>query len=191
MHTGISVLKAYELLGAAQAPQANVGTLHGVVTLLSTLDLSAPEAEAIVRQLATISTALRFLLDNPNMALRMAGMDTSAQGCVVCALAFGKEEADSPDAPGDSEQQFYFTSENLRLAPTVLLSVFSGTMATWTPTLPPYFVRPAVALCISDTNKQRLLESASESLLQLLLEALLLDPEHPRQNQPEVRRIRR
>jgi hypothetical protein len=50
----ISVLKAFELLGRKKVPDANVATVWCTCTMLSTLDLTAPEAQPIVRLLEGI-----------------------------------------------------------------------------------------------------------------------------------------
>ena len=44
-----------------------------------------------------------------------------------------------------------------------------------------FWLRPIVHLCISDANKKLLIQNPQ--LKKLLVEALLLDPDHPRQNQ--------
>jgi hypothetical protein len=89
----ISMLKAYELAGTRKVDDANVGGMVCVYLLLASLDLSAAESRPIILQLEGIPTALRFMLDNP--LFHFSGYCTPAQGSIVCALAFGKEEGKS------------------------------------------------------------------------------------------------
>ena len=51
----------------------------------------------------------------------------------------------------------------------------------FSPDLREDFLRPLVHLCVSDANKTLLLQSQQQLLLSILLEALLVDPTHPRQ----------
>ena len=88
----ISALKAFELQGAGKVGEANVQGLWCCVSLLSTLDLTAPEAVPIVRLLADMPSTLRFIFDNPLFHVREMGWTTPAQLSAMCALAFGKQE---------------------------------------------------------------------------------------------------
>jgi hypothetical protein len=58
----ISALKAFELQGAGKVGEANVQGLWCCVSLLSTLDLTAPEAAPIVQMLEDMPSTLRFIL---------------------------------------------------------------------------------------------------------------------------------
>ena len=58
----ISALKAFELQGAGKVSEANVQGLWCCVSLLSTLDLTAPEAAPIVQMLEDMPSTLRFTL---------------------------------------------------------------------------------------------------------------------------------
>jgi len=64
---------------------------------------------------------------------------------------------------------------------TSLLASFSGFVAQFVAVLPTFALRPVLHLCVSDANKEFLAQNSE--LLILLTEALLLDPEHVRQNQ--------
>ena len=170
----ISALKALELQGPRKVEEANVQGIFCCVQLLSTLDLTAPEAVPIVRQLKGMASTLRFVLDNSLSHMQGIGFTSAGPASAVCALAFGKEEG------GD----FEFTQTMIDSTLAGQLSIYSGTMAPFTPTLPPFFLRPVVHLCISDVNKALLIRSPD--LMKLLIEALLLDPEHTRQDQLET-----
>ena len=67
-----------------------------------------------------------------------------------------------------------------------LEAYLTGSLAPLFPTLPAYFLRPLVHLCISDTNKAMLVRS--DALIPTLLDALFLDPEHPRKDMEEALR---
>jgi hypothetical protein len=84
--------QAYELRGASKVDEANVVCIWASLCLMSTLDLTAPDAKPIVERLEGMSSALRFVLRNPLEHIRELGYTTTAQCTQVCALAFGKEE---------------------------------------------------------------------------------------------------
>jgi hypothetical protein len=90
----------------------------------------------------------------------------------VCALVFGKEE----DGGG-----FDFSQDSIDTTVNYVLQAFSGALAPFNPLLPPHFFRIWVPLTISDKNKHLLMQSPD--LTKMLIEGLLLDPEHIRQSQ--------
>jgi hypothetical protein len=174
----MSVLKAFELRGRKKVPDANVATIWCTCTMLSCLDLTAPEAQPIVRLLEGIASSLRFMLDNDVVHFKFIGNTSACQGALVCALAFGKEEG--------GEAQFAMTQELIDVTVLNRLDYFSGEQHAFNPVIPRFFLKSSLYLCISDTNKAFLVHGpANEALMTLLIEALLLDPRHPRQNQLE------
>lgn len=171
----ISCLKAYESRGASKMCQANVCGIWSCMQALSStaMDLTAPEAQPIVRQLESIPSALRFVLAHPLNHHSDLGYTTEAQCAVVCALAFGKKEEGS---------DFNFTPDMVDSVVRSLYMILSDEMiSSFYPTLTTQFLRPVVHLCISDVNKSLLI--LSSDLAALLREALLLDPAHPRRAQ--------
>lgn len=59
--------------GVSKLSSANVTAIWGWVQMLQSLDLTAPEAAPIVRQLEAIPSALRFLLSNPQSHFKDLG----------------------------------------------------------------------------------------------------------------------
>jgi len=106
------------------------------------------------------------------------GWTTTATGCWIFDRAFGKEEGDG---------KFQLSLETVELALKDVLTCFSGGRMPWYPVLSRLFMKSAAHLVISDANKNLLVQSA-ETLTPLLVETLLLDSEHPRQNQDEQTR---
>ena len=104
-------------------------------------------------------------------------MISSGDCARVCALVFGKEE----DGGG-----FDFSQDSIDATVNYCLQGFSGGLAPFNPLLPPHFFRIWVPLTISDKYKHLLMQSPD--LTKMLIEGLLLDPEHIRQSQdPAIR----
>ena len=173
----ISALKAYEVCGPSKVEGANILSVWCSVELLAQLDLTTPEAQPIVEMLKAIPSTLRFVLEHELVHVDSLGYTTSSVTARVCALAFGKDE-------GGKGALFEFSQADIELIVTNRLALLSGAAVAWNPELPAFFMRPVVHLCISDANKELLVQCATE-LMPLLVEALLLDPEHTRQSQPE------
>ena len=102
-------------------------------------------------------------------------MVTSADCSRVCAFAFGKMEQGGA---------FEFSQDIVDGALQTALTIFSGAMQPYNTMLAPWFLRSVVHLCISDANKLLLMQSPL--LTRLLVEALLVDPAHPRQEQADA-----
>lgn len=165
-------LKAFELQGVSKVDESPGNGMFCAVHLFNTLDFAAPEAAPIMRMLEDMPSTLRFLLEHSRSHLKDIGATSAAAASAVCALAFGKQEGD-----------FAFTQQMIEDVVKNMVDNLSGVLAAWNPILPTFFLLKVVHLCISDANKNLLLESAD--LCKLLLEALLLDPEHMRQTQSE------
>ena len=60
----------------------------------------------------------------------------------------------------------------------------TGTLVFATPVLPMHYLQPLLHLCISDVNKAKLVKG--DALIPTLLDALFLDPEHPRMDHTTV-----
>ena len=90
---------------------------------------------------------------------------------VICAIVFGKSE----------DSDFKFSQNMIDVAVTNTSQHFGGLMAPVMPTLPPFFFRPILHLCVSDENKTLIVQSPE--LIALLTEALLLDGGHVRAKQ--------
>ena len=172
----IDLLKAYELSGVTEINLGvNPQAIWSCTQSLADLDLSGTGAALpIVEKLESIHTALQYLLDNPVGFMIDWGWTTTATGCWIFDRAFGKEEGDG---------KFQLSHETVELALKDLLATFSGGRLPWYPVLSRLFMQPVAHLVISDANKNLLVRSAE--VMPLLVETLLLDSEHPRQNQDE------
>ena len=107
---------------------------------LSLLDLTAPEAQPIVQQLEGMGSALRFTLDHSLDHMKAMGLTTASFCATVCALVFGKLE----DGGG-----FDFSQTLVNDVVTGSKEFLTGSLAPFWPTVPAYFLRPLVHLCIS------------------------------------------
>ena len=89
----ISLLKAFELNGVGRLSHANAGGVWSAITMLAGLDLTADEARPIVKLLEDNASVWRFILGNDADMHSDFGWGTAAQGSLVYALAFGREES--------------------------------------------------------------------------------------------------
>ena len=110
---------------------------------LSLLDLTAPEAQPIVRQLEGMGSALRFVLDHSLDHIKALGFTTASSCTTLCALVFGKLE----DGGG-----FNFSQTLVDDVVAVFKEILTGSAAPFWPTLPAYYLRPLVHLCISGAS---------------------------------------
>lgn len=124
----------------AKANEANIWSIWSCTCLLSTLDLTAPESQPILRDLEGMASTIRFVLENDCSHIVECGYTSAAHTSVVCALAFGKQEAG----------EFVFTQQMIDVALANQLNIFSGETAGYNRVLPPFMLRSVVHLCISD-----------------------------------------
>ena len=127
----------------------------------------------MLSRVRSMPTTLQFMLDNPADFLKMVGMTTGATAGPIASSAFGREEEDG----------FVFAQETVDDVIAILSDQFSGPLAGWFPICPAHYLTPVHNLCISDANKSLLVKSSR--LIQLLLEALFLDPAHARHDTPD------
>ena len=132
-----------------------------------------PGCEAKIRGAAT---ALGFCLENSLDCMEEMGLTTGAYAARVCCSVFGRDEGGS---------ELTFTQQQVDLLITGWLQCVSaaGYYATVNPTADNIF---ALELCISDENKPLLL--ANKDFIPYLVDALLLDPDHPRAGMKEALR---
>ena len=142
--------------------------LYGLISL----NLTAPEAEPIVELLRGIPSALRFALDHPLHHVKVCGVTSATLCAIVTALVFGKEE----------DSGFRFSQEMIDDTVVIFKDMLSGGLVPFFPELQPYWFRPIVHLCVSDTNKAMLVQSGSSGLIALLLDALFLEADHVRKD---------
>ena len=134
---------AYELRGRAKVDEANVIAVGLGMWALTNLDLAAPEAQPIVRLLEGMGSALRFGLEHSLDQVKAMGFTTASFFATVCALVFGKLE----DGGG-----FDFSQTLVDDVVAGSKEFLTGSLAAFWPTVPAYFLRPLVHLCISGAS---------------------------------------
>ena len=132
--------QAFELRGAGKLDEANVYALACGLWALTLLDLTTPEAQPILRLLEGMGSALRFALDHSLDHFKALGFTTSSFCATICALVFGKLE----DGGG-----FEFTQTLVNDVVAGFKQFLTGSVVPFWPTLPAYYLRPLVHLCIS------------------------------------------
>lgn len=142
--------------------------------LIASLDLAAPEAAPIVQLLEGMPSALQFALAHPVSHVRDLGMMSAGDCARVCAMVFGKQCR-------QEDGGFNFSQDSIDTTVKYTLTHFSGDLKGQLPLLPPHFFRIWVDLSISDSNKVLLIQSPD--LTKMLIEGLLLAPDHNRQSQ--------
>ena len=140
--------------------------MWGVCNLLSILKLGEPAAAPIVTRLRQVKDAFRYLLDNPKMLHEPLGLDTGVKGTRVAARVWGRD---------DGGGGLIFKQKDI------------DQIVTWSlnppfqdPYAPPMSddAQVILSLAISDLNKKLLLKAPS--FISLLVNSVLLGPEHPR-----------
>ena len=126
--------------------------------------------EAAIRDTAT---ALAFCLENSLDLIEELGMTTGAIAARVCCSVFGRDEGES---------EFTFTPLHIKTL-TDLWSQVVRAVGYRANTKPSGDNIYAAQLCVSDANKPLLI--ANEMFVPYLVDALLLDPEHPRAGMKE------
>ena len=119
------------------------------------------------------ATALAFCLENSLDFMEELGFTSGAYAARVCCSVFGRDEGGS---------EFAFTQQHVDLLTTSWSHNVraTGYYATQKPTADT--IR-ALELCISDANKPLLI--ANKDFVPYLVDALLLDPDHPRAGMKE------
>lgn len=171
----------FEQLVCTVAAVATAGTesLHDInhETLYQTLKIIifCHKHAGCEEKIRSIAPALAFLLEHDLDVFQDMGETTGACAAQICCGVFGRDESDS---------EFTFTAQHIDMLLTLWTQIVRaiGVRATRTPTAETIAVAD---LCISDANKPLLLQNSK--FLPYLVDALLLDPEHPRANmQPEL-----
>ena len=123
------------------------------------------------------ATALAFCLENSLDWMEEIGSTTDGYAAKVCCSDFGRDEGGS---------EFTFTQEQVNLLTTNWSQFIRavGYYATQKPTADTIF---ALELYIYDANKPLLI--ANKDFIPYLVDALLLDPEHPRAGMKEDLKI--
>ena len=149
------------------------GALAYVLGWLSKMG-SQPGSEAKIRGAAS---ALAFCLENSLDCMEEIGSTTGAHAAKVCCRVFGRDESGS---------ELTFTQQHVDILTTNWSQCVRavGYYASQKPTADNIF---ALELCISDANNPLLI--ANKDFVPYLVDALLLDPEHPRAGMKEDLKI--
>eukprot|EP01048_Picozoa_sp_COSAG05_P002803 COSAG05_NODE_122_length_17611_cov_47.044655_1_plen_598_part_00 len=161
----ISVLTAYKMLGKPEA--ASVAAIQwGALFVLEVL-VSSAEAEPVVAKLRSAGVeSFRYLLDHPLVLLGLLGQETGVFATTIAALVWGRDD----DGGGLIFQQ-------QDIDQILQLKDHRGDKAGLWPMKADHG-KTILNLAVSDMNKELLLKC--KGFIPLLVDSLLLDPEHPR-----------
>ena len=143
-----------------------------VLTIL--LKCSAqPECEAKIRSAAA---ALAFYLEHDLDMMQQVGTTTGAVAARLCCNVFGRDE----------HSEFTFTPQHIEML-TVNWSRIVRKIGWRSHTKPNADEIHAAQLCVSDAHKPLLIANAE--FISYLVDALLLDPDHPRADMNEELKV--
>ena len=166
----ISSLQAYQMLGKEET--SVLGIQWGVLFFLEILKLGSPQAKPVVDKLRNAGVdAFRFLLDNPLFNWEQFGMETGVQGAKIAALVWGKSENEG------------LTFSQRDIDKIVQVTDPRGTSCFFYP-MREDSGQSILSLAISDINKELLI--ASPGFISVLVDSLLLDPQHPQRDMMTV-----
>ena len=163
----ISTVTAYHMLGNPE--QASICSLtYGALFILDVL-LGSAQAKLVAEKIKSAGVeSFRYLLDHPRSNLDDIGLETGFQATKIAALVWGRD---------DDGVKFRFKQEEVDKI--VLAADHRGTFAEcWA--MREDHGHAILALCVSDLNKQLLLNS--EGFIPLLVDSMFLDLEHPRRD---------
>jgi hypothetical protein len=155
--------------GVEGLQDTNHSVLYFALSWLSVCS-SLAGCEATIRSAAT---ALAFCLENSLDLIEELGATTGTNAARVCCSVFGRDEGGST---------FTFTPLHIKTLTDLWSQVVRavGSRANHKPSGDNIY---AAQLCVSDANKPLLI--ANEMFVPYLVDALLLDPEHPRAGMKE------
>lgn len=164
----ISSLTAYHMLGNPM--QASCCALtYGALNMLEVL-LKSVQAKPVMEKLrASGQASFRYMLDHPRINIKTTCLETGVQATKAAALVWGRED----DSGG-----LVFKQEDIDKI--LQMSEHRGPYASIYAMREDHGV-PLLSLCVSDENKQLLLAS-EVGFIEILVDSLLLDLEHPRRD---------
>ncbi len=166
----ISSLVAYQMMNNPSQASVNAMCWGGLMFLETLFTTGSPgQSEPIVAKLRSAGVdCFRYVLDHPlwNFVSFLMGTPNSATN--IAAQVWGRDD----DGGGLSFKQ-------QDIEKIVDKASHRGDVASLFPMLPTHG-QALLSLCVSDTNKELLL--TTEGLIPLLVDSLLLDPEHPRKS---------
>lgn len=165
---GIFDMSVEAAIAVASAGKAGLHDVHTLV-LYNALEIlmkcsAQPGCEVKIRSAAG---ALAFCLEHDLEIARELGLTTGAVTARLCCNVFGRDE--------DSE--FIFTPQHIEMLTEfwTLIVTRAGYLSRLKPTQDEIY---AAQLCVSDVHKPLLM--ANRRFVPYLVDALLLDPDHPR-----------
>eukprot|EP01052_Picozoa_sp_SAG31_P033152 SAG31_NODE_3711_length_3960_cov_5.475265_5_plen_482_part_01 len=163
----ITAADAFASRGGTDIEDINCFAFGMSLSLVSKCGARHPAVEDRVRRAAG---SLSFCLEHDLDYARENGGTSGTTAAGICAVVFGRDE----DSAG-----FSFSQDQIDSLLTWWSSVMRGD--GWNkPKKPTEDTVHVLDLCISDTNKQKLLRNPN--FLPYMVESLMLDPKHPRAN---------
>ena len=162
----ISTLTAYQMLNKPEAVSA-LGIQWGALYFLEVMNLNSPQAQPVVAKLRSAGVdSFRYLLDHPLAFVADLGIETGVAATKIAALVWGRDD----DGGG-------LTFKRDDIEKIVQIADHRASHSIYYPMREDHG-QAILSLCISDLNKELLLDVTG--VIPLLVDSLLLDPEHPR-----------
>eukprot|EP01046_Picozoa_sp_COSAG06_P011414 COSAG06_NODE_651_length_13384_cov_2.712382_4_plen_430_part_00 len=170
----VEIARAFALAGLTGIQDTDHSCLFLTLSVLAKYGTQDPSCEAKIRGL---SAALAFCLENSLEYMHEIGYTTGGITARVCCNVFGRDEGgcEFSFTPQHIETLTEDWSQNVRA---------TGYKINTVPSADSIF---AAQLCTSDANKPLLM--ANHHVLPYLVDALLLDPDHPRAGMKEEQKI--
>eukprot|EP01050_Picozoa_sp_SAG11_P005348 SAG11_NODE_372_length_10036_cov_8.820871_10_plen_347_part_00 len=166
----ISTITAYQML--ANPEEANGAVVQWFALYVLDVLLRSPHAQPVIAKLRGAGLdSFRYLLDHPLSLWKVMGMETAVLATRIAALVWGRDDGGG----------LCFKQEDVDKV--VQQCGHRGPAAGFYPMTAAHG-QPLLSLCVSDRNKELLL--ASDGFIPLLVDSLLLDPEHPRQENDTI-----
>jgi hypothetical protein len=168
------MVQAFASAGMTGIQDTNRCCLVAILGFLAKNGSQDPCCEAKIRGLAA---ALAFCLENSLDHIQELGYTTGSMAARVCCSVFGRDEGGS---------EFTFTAQHIETLTEDWSQIIRaiGYKRNSKPTADNIFT---AQLCLSDLNKPLLL--ANSRFLPFVVDALLLDPDHPRAGMKEELKI--
>ena len=169
----IEVVVAFAAAGADGLRDTDHFAVWCALSILATVG-SQPGCETKIRGAAS---ALAFCLENSLDAIEDMGMTSGSVAASLCCSVFGRDEGGS---------EFTFQQQHVDLL-TTMWSQIVRAVGYYVSMKPSADMIMALELTISDKNKPLLL--ANKEFVPYLVDALLLDPDHPRAGMEKEHKI--
>ncbi len=172
----ISLLSAYQMLGRPE--EASVAVIQwGALFTLEVMLASAQAAPIITQMLRSAGAdAFRYLLNEPLVNFQQMGFETGVSATRIAAQVWGRDDDGSGLTFLQQDIDKIVHVSNQRDPKAAVIRTSLGPMTA-------SYGQVILNLCVSDLNKELLLNA--EGLVPLLLDLLLLDPEHPCREQAD------